>query len=308
MAVSPKVVVVGSINMDLVVRCTSLPLAGQTLAAQSATEVCGGKGANQAVAAAKCGADVELIGRIGSDAFAARLHSNLIQQGVRCDAVTETPDCTSGLAIVAVEDSGQNAIMLVAGANGLVTPADVHQNKQVLQSADVLLLQLEVPTASVMAAIQIAKASGVRCIVDPAPVATDWTDDLLQVDLVCPNETEAEAITGTKIESIDDAKVAAKQVHQRGAKNVAITLGENGTLLFQDAAFHYVEATRVTPVDTTAAGDAFAGSLAVRWAETDDLLESVRFANVAGAIAATRHGAQPSLATRKEIDTLRNSR
>lgn len=307
MADSPRIAVVGSINMDLVVRCESLPLAGQTIAARSATEVCGGKGANQAVAASKAGAVVCMIGRVGSDAFADRLVANLVEHGVGICGVTKTPDCTSGIAIVAVEESGENAIMLVAGANGLVSPDDVNRDAKTVEAAEVLLLQLEVPTASVIAAIAIAKRANVRCVVDPAPVASDWTDELLDVDLVCPNEIEAEAITGTKIKSVSDAQDAAKQLHRRGAKSVAITLGEKGTLLLHENTFHHLEATSITPADTTAAGDAFAGALAVRWAETNDLVESVRFANVAGAIAATRHGAQPSLATRHEIENLRNS-
>lgn len=307
MSDAPQIVVVGSINMDLVVRCVSLPRGGQTIAAQSATEVCGGKGANQAVAAIKSGADVKMIGRVGSDAFADRLVANLDEHGVDCGGVTRTKDSTSGLAIVTVENSGQNAILLVAGANALVSLDDVQDHAETIGSADALLLQLEVPTASVLSAIKSAKAAGVRCILDPAPVVADWTDALLNVDLVCPNETEAEAMTGIPIKSITDAEVAANQLHRRGAKNVAITLGEQGTLLFYEGTFHHIVATLITPVDTTAAGDAFAGALAVRWAETDDLIEAVRFANVAGAIAATRHGAQPSLATRQEIETLRGA-
>lgn len=303
----PRIVVVGSINMDLVVGCAALPLAGQTIAARSANEVCGGKGANQAVAAAKSGADVQMIGRVGSDAFAGRLLSNLVHHGVNCDAVKESADCTSGLAIVAVEDSGQNAIMLVAGANGKLSVNDVNHHSTKIESADVLLLQLEIPTASVIAAIAIARRAGVRCILDPAPVATDWNDELLNVDLVCPNESEAATITGMEINSLSDAQQAANQLNRRGATNVAITLGEKGTLLLHGGTFHHIEAILVTPVDTTAAGDAFAGALAVRWAETDDLIEAVRFANVAGAIAATRSGAQPSLASRNEIEIMRKS-
>lgn len=302
----PTVAVFGSINMDLVVRCQLLPLGGQTISADSASEVCGGKGANQAVAAAKAGGDVRMIGRVGDDAFAQRLLANLRDHQVHCDAVSQTTDCASGLAIVAVEASGQNSIMLVAGANAKVSIADIHAFRHLIESADVLLLQLEIPTDSVLAAIQIANGAGVRCILDPAPVASDWTDELLQVDFVCPNETEASAITGLSVESMAEAEIAAKQLQQRGAKNVAITLGERGTILLAGDALHHIEATTVQAIDTTAAGDAFTGAFAVRWAETDDILEAVRFASVAGAIAATRHGAQPSIATRNEIDKRRN--
>ncbi|MEZ6075920.1 MAG: ribokinase [Pirellulaceae bacterium] len=301
----PIVAVFGSINMDLVVRCHSLPVGGQTISADSASEVCGGKGANQAVAAAKAGGDVQMIGRVGDDAFAQRLLANLRDHQVDTVAVSQTSNCASGLAIVAVEASGQNSIMLVAGANARVSAADAHAFRHVIESANVLLLQLEIPTESVLAAVQIANNAGVRCILDPAPVASDWSDELLQVDFVCPNETEASAITGLPVKSIGEAEIAAKQLQQRGAQNVAITLGERGSILLAGGTLHHIEPTTVQAVDTTAAGDAFTGAFAVRWAETDDILEAVRFASVAGAIAATRHGAQPSIATRNEIEIRR---
>ena len=303
---SPTIIVLGSINLDLVVRCQKLPHSGQTLSADSVSEVCGGKGANQAVAAAKAGGQVHMIGRVGDDGFAQRLLANLRDQNVHCDGVSQSAHCASGLAIVAVEASGQNSILLVAGANGQVSLADVEAQRQAIEAADVLLLQLEIPTQCVLAAIRIATAAGVRCMLDPAPVASDWTDELLQVDFICPNESEASAITGLSIESIDDAQMAARQLQRRGAKNVAITLGERGTLLLAGDTLHHIPATKVQAVDTTAAGDAFAGAFAIRWAETSDLLEAARFASVAGAIAATRHGAQPSLATRLEIENRRN--
>lgn len=302
---APTVSVFGSINMDLVVRCKSLPVVGQTLSAESADEICGGKGANQAVAAALAGGDVRMIGRIGDDAFSPRLLNNLRHHQVCCDGVSQSKDCASGLAIIAVESSGENAILLVAGANGRVSDADVNKHRHSIETSDALLVQLEVPTASVLAALRVAKDAGVRRILDPAPVATDWTDDLLDVDLVCPNESEASILTGMPVDSIDDANAAAMQLAQRGAKNVVITLGQRGTVLLCEGEFHHVAPTAVQPVDTTAAGDAFAGALAVRWAETDDLLEAVRFASVAGALATTGLGAQPSLATRSQIEAKR---
>ena len=180
---------------------------------------------------------------------------------------------------------------------------DVESARGEIETADVLLLQLEVPTETVIRCIEIAKQSDVRCIVDPAPVGDDFSDGLLNVDLVCPNETEAEMITGIRVNSIDEAKSAANQLQQRGATNVAITRGDRGTLLLHGGDFHHLETISISAVDTTAAGDAFAGALAVHWAQTNDLIQSVRFANVAGALAATRAGAQPSLPTRTEIDS-----
>ncbi|MCM2369470.1 ribokinase [Aporhodopirellula aestuarii] len=303
---SPRIVVCGSINMDLVVRCQEIPKPGQTIKAESASEICGGKGANQAVAAAKVGGRVQMIGRVGSDAFAERLRTNLEKHDVDCRAVLPTDDCTSGLAIIALERSGQNAIMVIPGANGKLSETDVQDHRQLIESADVLMLQLEIPTPSVMAAIRIAKRCGVRCILDPAPVAADWTDELLDVDLVCPNESEAAAITGIEIKSLEDAQSAALQLQARGAKNVAVTMGEKGTVLLAAESFHHVAPTPIQPVDTTAAGDAFAGAVAVEWAKTSDLLQSTRFANIAGALAATKLGAQQSLANRNEINAIRN--
>lgn len=292
--------------MDLVVRCQQIPQPGQTVAAESASELCGGKGANQAVAAAKMGGRVEMIGRVGSDAFATRLRANLEQHNVNCEAVLPTRECTSGLAVIALDRAGQNSIMVVPGANGNVTEADVVDHRQIIESADVLMLQLEIPTSAVIAAIRIARQSGVRCILDPAPVVADWSDELLDVDLVCPNETEAAEITGIEIKTLDDAYSAALQLQARGAKNVAVTLGERGTVLLEKHTFHHVAPTPVQPVDTTAAGDAFAGALAVEWAKTADLLQAARLANIAGALAATRLGAQQSLANRNEIEAVRN--
>ncbi|TWU21176.1 Ribokinase [Novipirellula galeiformis] len=298
----PRITVVGSINMDLVIRCDTFARPGETIIANSAAEISGGKGANQAVASARAGGDVSMIGRVGDDAFAHTLLQNLQHSEIDCSGVQNTADSPSGLAIVTVESAGQNSIMLVQGANGHVTPEDVEANRSVIESADVLLLQLEIPIAAVLASIAIARTAGVRIVLDPAPVPKVWSDALLGVDLVCPNETEAAAITGHPLESFDDAESAAKELHRRGAKHVAITLGDRGSLLYTENTMHRIAATPITVLDTTAAGDAFAGALAVRWAETNDLIEAMRFASIAGAIAASRHGAQPSMGTREMIE------
>ncbi|GAA4457362.1 ribokinase [Novipirellula rosea] len=298
----PKITVVGSINMDLVVRCDRFARPGETITANSSSEIGGGKGANQAVAAALAGSNVRMIGRVGDDAFANTLLQKLRSHDIDCNGIAKTTDCPSGLAIVTVEASGQNAIMLVQGANGRVTPEDVDANRDAIETADVVLLQLEIPLDAVLATIKIAKQAGVRVVLDPAPVPPVWSDELLCVDLVCPNETEAAAITGRPVETIADAKEAARELHRRGSKNAVITLGDRGSVLYTDDTFHQFAADKITVVDTTAAGDAFAGALSVRWAETDDLVEAMRFASAAGAIAASRDGAQPSMGTRPMIE------
>ncbi|EMI16752.1 Ribokinase, bacterial [Rhodopirellula maiorica SM1] len=298
----PQITVVGSINMDLVVCCDRFARPGETITASSSSEISGGKGANQAVAAALAGSDVRMVGRVGDDAFAGTLLNNLRLHDIDCDGVSETQDCPSGLAVVTVEASGQNAIMLVQGANGRVTQQDIESQRNAIETADVVLLQLEIPLDAVLATIAIAKQAGVRTILDPAPAPRVWSDELLDVDLVCPNETEAAAITGRPVETIEDANNAAQELHRRGCKNVVITLGDRGSVLYTNNTLHHFTAHKITAVDTTAAGDAFAGALGVRWAETNDLAKAVRFASAAGAIAASRHGAQPSMGTRSMIE------
>ncbi len=301
---SPTVAVVGSINMDLVVRTGTLPRPGETCLAEESQEVCGGKGANQAVAAARAGAKVSMIGRVGDDSFSQRLMDNLCREQIDCGAVQTTEHCASGLAVVAVEHSGQNAILVVPGANSRLTEDDVRSAQSVIRAADVLLVQLEIPLPAVHTAIRLARQAEVRIVFDPAPVSTQLPADLFDVDVLCPNESEAAALCGFSVDSDESAGKAAQTLYDAGARRVVITRGNRGTVTFdgrnmvQDAAFP------VDSVDTTAAGDAFAGALAVRWAEGADFLDAVRFASAAGACAASRPGAQPAMPQRTEIDAL----
>jgi len=305
----PRIAVLGSINLDLVIRCVSIPRPGETLLAEAAAEVCGGKGANQAVAAARAGGSVTMIGRVGDDAFAGRLVANLERENIDCQWVRTTSRCASGLAIVSVAQTGENAITVVSGANARLSAADVAAARNVITAADVLLVQWEVPLDTVLAAMDIAHAAGVQIILDPAPTpkqrpAALFDAALFDVDLICPNESEAAALTGSAVETREQIEAAAAALHHKGARQVAITVGRRGALLWAGEKSAWVEPFSVTAVDTTAAGDAFAGALAVFWAEQDDLLEAVRFANAAGALAASRRGAQPSLGARGEIETL----
>ena len=304
----PTITVVGSINMDLVIRCERIPLSGQTIMAESSAEFCGGKGANQAVAAARAGGDVVMIGRVGSDALADRLLANLKLHGVDTRCLARCDDCASGLAVIAVDDSGQNSIMVVPGANARVSIEDIEAAKSTIQKSDVLLLQLEVPMESVIRAIQIAKQSGVRVVLDPAPAPEQWPSELLRVDLLCPNETEAAALVGQSVKSREQAADAARKLRAMGAANVAITMGGQGTLMLSDDRCEFIPAYPVDAVDTTAAGDAFAGALAVRWSEQTGLVEAASFAAAAGALAASRPGAQTSMASRQEIETFWRTR
>jgi ribokinase len=309
-----SIAVVGSINMDLVVRCDRLPQPGETVLARESQEICGGKGANQAVAAARAGGQVSMIGRVGDDAFADKLIDNLRHYEVDARAVQATTACGSGVAVVAVEKSGQNSILVVPGANGCLTPDDVRQFESVITESDVLLLQLEVPLETIVESVRIATSTKTRVILDPAPAPRDWPEFLRQINaatgiseaisLICPNETEAAELTGLLVRNLEEAELAARALYSSGISNVVITLASQGALLFDGRQVCHIPPFAIHAVDTTAAGDAFAGALGVRWAETNRLTESLRFANAAGAIAATRPGAQISLPSREEIDAM----
>ncbi len=290
--------------MDLVVRCARLARPGETIIAESVSEVPGGKGANQAVAAARMGADVAMIGRVGDDAFAARLVENLQRHKIDITRVSASRDCASGLAIVAVQSNGENSIVVVSGANGQLSVDDVASAADVIRASDALLLQLEVPLATVAAAATLARQAGVRVILDPAPAPAQFPEELLDVDLLCPNQSEAAAILGRPVESIDDARDAVIELKRRGAGDAVVTLGSRGAVVSDGGSATWLEPFTVEAVDTTAAGDAFAGALAVRWAEQPALIEAARFASAAGALAATRAGAQPGMPCRAEVDKL----
>jgi ribokinase len=301
---APRITVLGSINMDLVVRCAHLPIPGETIIAQSSAEIPGGKGANQAVAAARAGGEVTMIGRVGDDAFAGRLAANLRRENVNTANVIETDKCASGIAVVAVEESGENAIMVVPGANGRVTSEDVDATADIIRKSELLLLQLEIPLDAVLAAIAIATEAGVRVILDPAPMPSSLPEKTLNVDIICPNQSEASAIVGRTVHTVEDALDCVSRLHDRGAKHVIVTLGGDGAVVSDGNSTEWIQPLKITPVDSTAAGDAFAGALAVRLAEGASLVEAARFASAAGAIAATRVGAQPAMATRSEIEHL----
>ena len=300
----PKIVVLGSINMDLVIRCAELPCAGQTTLAESSAEYCGGKGANQAVAAALAGGQVSMIGAVGTDAFAERLVGNLKQHAIDCQRVSHRDELNSGLAVISVDQRGQNSIMVVPGANASVSPDEVLAATPLVESADALLVQLEIPLDSVTTGIEIARRSGVRILLDPAPAPKQYSAELLAVDLLCPNESEAAELTGISVDTVDDATLAAAKLIQMGARHVAVTLGGRGTLLHSDGQSQLIPAFETNVIDTTAAGDAFAGALAVHWSRTNDLCKAVRFANAAGSLAASKAGAQVSMATEREIELL----
>ncbi|MFN9041492.1 MAG: ribokinase [Planctomyces sp.] len=301
---TPRIVVVGSVTMDLVLRCTVIARPGETLTGRDLQEHFGGKGANQAVAAARLGAEVWLIGRVGSDGFGDSLLHGLQSAGVRTDYVQRSAGA-SGVAVIQVEDSGQNSIVVIPGANGCVTSADVLVAADVIRSADVLLVQFEVPLEAVETAVGMAAAAGVTVIVDPAPARREVSAAILSADWLVPNETEAEVLTGSAVHDRAAAVRAARQLQRLGAKRALVTMGADGVLLADTAGRLLVaEPFRVRAVDTTAAGDAFAGALAYALAGGVSESEAVRFACAAGALTTTRHGAQSAVPGGEEVRQL----
>jgi ribokinase len=297
-----KIVVVGSLNMDLVARVARLPRPGETVRGHDFTTAPGGKGANQAVAAGRLASGdtrVAMIGHVGEDTFAAPLRQSLEESGVDTTHVS-TVSGPTGTAMISVEESGENVIIISAGANGTWTPADMDAVAPVLQSADALLLQFEVPMPVVERAAEIAASAGVQVILNPAPAPDHRLPDSLlrNVSLLIPNETEAATLAGTT-----DVREAAERLLGLGVTTVVVTLGEQGVLLAREGEENEpVPTFSVAAVDTTAAGDAFVGALAVALVEGQPLRSALRFACGAGALAATKHGAQPSLPQRDDLE------
>ncbi|WP_093528213.1 ribokinase [Pseudomonas sp. NFPP24] len=296
-----KVVVVGSLNMDLVTRASRLPRAGETLIGQTFSTVPGGKGANQAVASARLGADVSMIGCVGSDAYGIQLRDALVVEGIDCQAVS-TVDGSSGVALIVVDDSSQNAIVIVAGSNGELTPASLQAFDAVLQTAEVIVCQLEVPMNTVGYALKRGRELGKTVILNPAPASAplpaEW---YASIDYLIPNESEAGALSGVAVDSIDSAKAAATQLILAGAGKVIVTLGSQGALFTDGQNFEHLHAPKVKAVDTTAAGDTFVGGFAAALANGKSEAEAIRFGQVAAALSVTRAGAQPSIPTLHDV-------
>ncbi|WP_339546678.1 ribokinase [Pseudomonas sp. RA_35y_Pfl2_P32] len=290
-----KVVVVGSLNMDLVTRAPRLPRGGETLIGQSFTTVSGGKGANQAVAAARLGAQVAMVGCVGSDAYGTQLREALLAEQIDCQALS-TVEGSSGVALIVVDDHSQNSIVIVAGANGALTPPVVDQFDAILQAADVLICQLEVPYDTVGHVLRRGRELGKTVILNPAPASgalpAQWYGG---IDYLIPNESEAAALSGLPVDSLQTAKAAASQLIAMGAGKVIITLGAEGSLFANGQGFQHFPAPRVKAVDTTAAGDTFVGGFAAALAGGKSEAEAIRFGQVAAALSVTRAGAQPSI-------------
>jgi ribokinase len=298
---TPRIVVVGSANTDFVLGVSQLPSKGETVLGNQFRVVRGGKGANQAVAAARLGADVTFIARLGSDSFGDEAVQAYREEGISTDFILRDADTHSGVALILVNQKGENIIAVGPGANGHLTASDVRAASAAIEQADCLLVQLEIPIEAVGAAVEIAHHHKVKVILNPAPAQKLPTEILQLVDYLTPNETEAAILAGEKPSSTNESSLP-HLASILNIPNLVVTLGSRGACIIQNTQTTYVPTFPITPVDTTASGDAFNGALAVVLARGESLTEAVRFANAAGAITATRHGAQPSLPTKQELD------
>lgn len=297
-----KVVIVGSLNMDLVTRAPRLPRAGETLVGQSFVTVPGGKGANQAVAAARLGASVAMVGCVGDDAYGEQLRTALLAEGIDCQAVTPVSGESTGVALIVVDDSSQNAIVIVAGGNGHVTASVVDSFDALLSGAEVIICQLEVPLDTVGHVLKRSHELGKTVILNPAPASgplpAEW---FAWIDYLIPNESEATALTGLPVDSTASADAAASALLKAGVSKVIVTLGEQGALFASASRSEHFPAPKVQPVDTTAAGDTFVGGFAAALADGKSESDAIRFGQVAAALSVTRSGAQPSIPTFAEV-------
>jgi ribokinase len=300
----PSVVVVGSSNTDMIIKLEHLPQPGETLLGGKFATACGGKGANQAVAAARAGGDVTFVGKIGRDAFGEMAMECLVSHEICTDYVFRDLSEPSGVAMIFVAGSGQNSIAVAPGANAKLNVADIKKARLAIGNARVLLAQLETPLPTIQEAIELATAADVRVILNPAPAQALPASLLKRLFLTTPNEHEAELLTGVSIESEQAASAAAQILLRRGVQNVIITMGSRGAFVASRELSKFIPSHKVKAVDATGAGDIFNGALAVAIAEGQSLVDATEFANAAAAIGVTRLGAQSSVPNRKDIESL----
>lgn len=297
-----KICVIGSANVDLTFRTPRLPVAGETLAGRSLHQGMGGKGANQAVVAARLGAQVAFVARVGKDAFGTQAVDAYQAEGIDTSFVQQDDNQPTGTAAILVDDDAENCIIIIAGANDELTTDDIRAASSVIEQSDVVLCQLETPVDVALEAFRMARAAGALTVLTPAPVAC-VTDELLALCDVCvPNKTEIATLVNCPMESHDDARHAAERLRQRGVKRVALTMGGDGAMVLDDSGATHIPAAKVKAVDTTGAGDAFAAALAVSLADGRDLSEAASRASVVAAISVTRIGTQAAFPSLTELN------
>jgi ribokinase len=302
MASAPRIAVVGSANTDLITFAAAFPRPGETIFGQHFDLGFGGKGANQAVAARLCGGEVLMVAKVGKDLFGEATVKNFASLGIDTTHVRIVEGASTGVAPIFVEPNGQNRIIVVKGANDRLMPADVDAAAAQLRNVDTIILQFEIPLETIYYTVRFARANNIRCIVNPAPAVQADLTALAQADYFIPNETEAELITGRPVRTAEDAATCATALLQKGFQRVVITLGSRGSLLAGPAGNVHVPPFAVTPVDTTGAGDAFIGSLAVFLAEGVPERDALARANLYAALSTTRVGTQKSFPTRADFE------
>lgn len=296
-----QIVVIGGCNFDYLVRGSKLPLAGETAEGNEFQEAPGGKGANQAIAASRLGARVSFIGRIGSDPRGDACHRRLVEEGVSTEGIVRDDEFPTGVAFILVEQGGQKQIMTAPGANRRLSVGDICAQRQRLQGAQVALAQLEVPVEAVLMAFQICREAGAKIVLDPAP-AMPLSDELLKlVDVIRPNSTEAEVLTGIPVKDRKSAGNAAQQLMDRGVKTAIVQAGDEGNLAVWQDGEQWLPKLPVKSIDATGAGDAFAAAIAVQLAQGSSVSEAAIFANAAAALATTKLGAQAGLPNRAAV-------
>lgn len=302
MAKQSKLAVVGSANVDLITFNDTFPRPGETIFGKKFDLGFGGKGANQAVAARRCGASVAMVAKVGSDLFGPATIKNFESLGIDARHVGIAEGISTGVAPIFVDPTGQNRIMVIAGANDTLSPQDVDAAAPILSAADTILLQFEIPLATVYHTIHFAKSKGIRCILNPAPARLPDFREVAPADYFVPNESEAEAITGIPVHTLEDAKKCADYLLAQGLSRVVITLGERGSLLATSTGRELIPAFKVDPIDSTGAGDAFIGSFAAFLAEGLADKEALTRASLYAALSTTRVGTQKSFPNREEFD------
>ncbi|HHZ9144810.1 ribokinase [Proteus mirabilis] len=298
---TPRLAVLGSINVDHIMNIAQFPKPGETVIGHDYKIAFGGKGANQAVACGRSGADITFIACVGDDAIGREIIAQLKTDNIDTDAIRIIPKTPTGVAMILVNEQGENVISIVAGANSALTPSHLHQYRHIIEQADALLMQLESPLDTVFEAAKQAKAHQTKVILNPAP-AQPLSDEFLSfIDIITPNETEAEILTGISVHDEVGVAKAANILHSKGIKHVLITLGSRGVWFSEQGTGMIIPGFRVEAVDTIAAGDTFNGAFVTAILEGKSAHDAIRFAHAAAAIAVTRHGAQSSVPWRDEI-------
>lgn len=297
-----KIVVVGSSNTDMVIKSERIPVPGETIMGGEFMMNPGGKGANQAVAASRLGGDVTFVAKIGNDIFGQQAVEGYKKDGINTEFIFTDKDNPSGVALITVDNKGENCIVVASGANGTLDRRDIDMARREIESADIVLMQLEIPMDTVCYVAEMAAVKGIKVVLNPAP-AVKLSDQLLSnVYMLVPNETEAEILSGIKITDYESAYKAASAISSKGVDIVVITMGARGALVKHGDKFYEIPSVKVKAIDTTAAGDTFCGALCVALSEGTDVVKAVEFANRCAAVSVTRMGAQSSVPYRSEID------